>query len=133
MKLKLSEIQPGEPFLRKSCVEFFRANPGEILKRMPPISIAITGGLPFKYYVREGNNRLFVLYSRGLEFIELGADRVEKIGIEYADEYGSNLMCYWRGIRSFGDLKTRIIPDSQYPAKIQRYLNEYLRQSAGVI
>lgn len=117
MGINLYDIQPGDEYLRKSGVEYFRKHPDRLFKETHQIKIIqLTGlGLPFQYYAIDGNKRLFVCHELKKLEIPIAAIPFKKFPSKFKEiDIELAMSIYSEGIKSWKDLEERVISDEEY-------------------
>ena len=111
----ISDIQPCECELRKESVDYFLANPEKIFCRKEKIRLVKSGDKRFKYCVRDGNNRMYVLYLNGITQVCIIPDyHLYYGGLTPEVFVSSAALTYDGGIRTWADLSGNILPDAEY-------------------
>lgn len=111
--ISIHEIQPSEDILKKETVDYFLKNPKDIFTK--EITITKSDDPKFRYYVCDGNNRLFVLYQLGINELEIVPDYEPRFCIDY-DEKNENIAndTFNHGVITWEQLKKRIVPKNKY-------------------
>lgn len=113
MAISIHEIQPTEDFLKNETISYFMANPEKIFD--DKIIIHKCDNPRYRYCVRNGNNRLYVLFVLGvfeLDILPYESDLMCICGDEKNMEVAEDTIN--QGILTWEQLGLRIVPEEKY-------------------
>jgi hypothetical protein len=103
-KIKLNEIQPSEEWLTRESVDYYLGRSYDLDIFLMDIEVGECEGQPFRYFVRDGNNRLYVGHMSGI--LEIVPRKIVHVP-ECYDKFAREV--YDKGIRKWDDFENRII------------------------
>lgn len=128
MIIRLEDIQPTEPYLKKPTLDYFSKFPERLCNSHPPIIILPCEGMPFRYFVQNGNHRLYTLnklnrtnfLEKNGQLIWEGAEGIVRISLGkmkdkiFLDIFEQAIQVRKSGIESWNSFKGKIVSNREY-------------------
>jgi hypothetical protein len=114
MGILLDEIQPCERYLRRTTVDYFLNNPGNLFNREQRIRVFECNGEKFKYYALNGNHRLYVCFKLRKTELPVELDTFKFPKRDLRTHINLAKKAFSHNIRHWIDFEGRIVSDEEY-------------------